>query len=257
MTHSDEVKIMLLGKGGDGKSNTGNTIFREKIFTVVSSASSTSAACEVGTKIVNGKTLTVIDTPGLFGSNLPDDRLKQVIQNRITESSSGIHAFIIVLRVGTYTDQEANIIEKVMEMFGKDILQFTVVLFTHGDQLDDDQTIEDFVEKNSVLKELVKKCGGRCHVLDNKYWNQKKEGYRSNRVQVERLLNTIDRMVRENGGACYIKDMLPTEEERQEEKENFRNRLGPLLRRTVLPVLKGLWDILQWILRLLSGIWRP
>ncbi|XP_030635226.1 GTPase IMAP family member 7-like [Chanos chanos] len=204
---------MILGKRGDGKSSSCNTIFGEKLFTVISSPSSTSDACEVETRIVNGKKLKVIDTPGFFDPDLSDDKLKQAIEKSVTPFR--VDVFIIVLRVRLCTVQEADIIEKVVVMFGEDVLKSTVVLFTHGDQLDDEQTIEDFVEKNSVLKDFVEKCGGRCHVLDNKYWNQQKEGYRSNSVQAEKLLNTIEKMVGENKGECSTIDMSQNEEEEQ------------------------------------------
>ena len=59
--------------------------------------------------------------------------------------------------------------------------------------------------KSEDLKKLVEKCGGRYHVIDNKRWNQEHE-YRSNSVQLEKLLNTIEEMA--NNGCCYTPTML-------------------------------------------------
>ncbi|KAL1277429.1 hypothetical protein QQF64_024102 [Cirrhinus molitorella] len=81
----------------------------------------------------------------------------------------------------------------------------SLVLFTHGEQLEG-QTIEEFVKKSEELKEYVDKCGGRCHVIDSKYWKNSWWGYKSNRFQVKNLLDTIDKMRKENG--CYTNELL-------------------------------------------------
>lgn len=115
-------------------------------------------------------------------------------------------------------------VRRITKTFGKDVLRYAVVLFTHGDNLNKGQTIEEFVSKNSELQQLVDKCGGRCHVIDNKYWNHQKRGYRSNRVQVENLLNTIEVMVKRNGGERYTNEMLKSVRREVQETEDEINR---------------------------------
>ncbi|KAJ0055959.1 hypothetical protein NL108_017051, partial [Boleophthalmus pectinirostris] len=66
------------------------------------------------------------------------------------------------------------------------VFRFTIVVFTHGDQLPENTDILAFVEQSEGLKELVLACGGRCHVVDNKYWTkerQKGDPQRSNEFQ--------------------------------------------------------------------------
>ncbi len=71
------------------------------------------------------------------------------------------------------------------------------------------------MKANSQLQELVDKCGGRRLVIDNKYWNNCHSGDKSNRVQVKNLMETIDKMVKENG--CYSNELLQTVEEEIQE----------------------------------------
>ncbi|XP_051772018.1 GTPase IMAP family member 7-like isoform X3 [Ctenopharyngodon idella] len=106
------------------------------------------------------------------------------------------------------------------------VLKHTVILFTHGEQLEG-ETIEAFMEDCPQLQELVDKCGGRCHVIDSKYWNKRKRGNKSNRVQVKNLLKTIDKMVNENG--CYTNELLQNmEKDIQEEMKNItEDKLHP------------------------------
>ncbi|TNN25816.1 GTPase IMAP family member 7 [Liparis tanakae] len=150
--------------------------------------------------------------------------MKSAILRCITEFAPGPHVFLIVLKVERYTEQEQAVIAKMHEYFSDEVFQFATVLFTHGDQLREEQTIENFICDNKLVMELVKKCGGRCHVIDNKYWkNNPEEEYRNNQVQVEKLLKTIDQMVKANNGAYYTNEMLQkVEESKKREEQRIR-----------------------------------
>ncbi|XP_056298952.1 GTPase IMAP family member 7-like isoform X2 [Pseudoliparis swirei] len=212
---SDSKRIVLLGKTGVGKSSVANTIFGEPLFKIGHSVNSETKECQAETKPVNGGNITLIDSPGFFDTDQPEDEMKSAIVRCITEFAPGPHAFLIVIKVERYTLQEQAVIAKMHQYFSEEFFQFATVLFTHGDQLPEGKTIESFIRDNKLVMELVKKCGGRCHVIDNKYWkNNPQEEYRSNRVQVKKLLKTIEEMVKANKGGCYTNEMLQAVEER-------------------------------------------
>ncbi len=164
--------------------------------------------------MVGGRTVSVIDTPGFFDTGLEEEFVKTLIIKSIIECAPAVDALVIVLKVQRFTRQEIEILDKIVEYFGEEAFNHAVFLFTHGAELEG-QTIEAFVQKNPKLQEFVDKCGGRCHVVDNKHWNDC-HVYRSNKFQVKNLLDTIDKMVEENGRFTN-ELLLNTEEEVQEE----------------------------------------
>ncbi|XP_072232292.1 GTPase IMAP family member 7-like [Leuresthes tenuis] len=204
-----DLRVVLVGKTGAGKSSFAEAIFGEKVFEMDDSANSGTSECQSATREVNGRNITVIDTPGFFDNRKNIDNLKAEILKCITECSSGPHAFLIFLKVEKFTEHEKQMVSEIKETFSEEAFKHAVVVFTHGDQLRDGMTIGEFVSENEDLQDLLEKCGGRCHVVDNKYWkNNQQDEYRNNQIQVGNLLNTITEMV--NNGGFYTNGMLQT-----------------------------------------------
>ncbi|XP_033839207.1 GTPase IMAP family member 7-like [Periophthalmus magnuspinnatus] len=175
----NSLRIVLLGKHGSGKSSLG-----EKIFRVSYRSDSKIRSVQTHSRTLKERKVTLIDTPGVVGTQGVGWERAELEGHCewlscLVQCAPGPHALLLV-----------------MPMF-----RFTIVIFTHGDQLPENTDILEFVEENTELAKLVQACGGRCHVVDNKYWTkdqQKEDPQRSNEFQVEAILNTVEKMVDEN-----------------------------------------------------------
>ncbi|XP_001920359.4 GTPase IMAP family member 8 [Danio rerio] len=234
-----EVRLVLLGKTGVGKSATANTIIGRNRFNSSSSSRSQTKQCQSETRLRSSKQISVIDTPGLYDTELGEKEIITEIAKCITYASPGPHAFIIVIKVGRFTEEEKNTVQQLKEVFGEQMEKYSMIIFTHKDQLEEKKTIEQFLQDSDPnLKELVESCGKRFLCLDNKS---------ASFPQFKDLISKVEEMVEENGGEHFSSEMFEEIQKRIEEiqKQKLKEKVKQFKKKHT-EVTRTEWQKIYW-----------
>ncbi|KAL8577804.1 hypothetical protein ACOMHN_054554 [Nucella lapillus] len=201
----DELRVVLLGKTGAGKSSLGNTLIGRKVFEVYPGMGSGTYERQVCTRIRFGTKLQVTDTPGLFDTHRQEAEVAAEVRDTVMAVPPGPHILILVLRCDSrFTQEEYSVFTKLKTMFGASICRHMIVVFNGIDHLDDSP-----VTQRAALDEEVQMYTGKLrHVLDDvsyRYYGVTNKASRSTR----------------DAAACEVIDMM-----KSLAAENFWTYLG-------------------------------
>ncbi|XP_047962898.1 immune-associated nucleotide-binding protein 9-like [Salvia hispanica] len=192
---------------GNGKSATANSLLGREAFESLHSLGGVTAACKLDTSVFDdGRILNVIDTPGLFDSSVDSNAMAKEIAQCINLAKDGIHALLFVLSLrNRFSDEEASAFHTLCHIFGAKIAEYMIVVFSHGDALRKNTSLDDFLAKNcpDQLKETLKKCGNRYLVFNNCIEDEEKLS-----KQRQELLSLVDTVVEVNGGNPYTNHLF-------------------------------------------------
>ncbi|XP_039976722.1 GTPase IMAP family member 8 isoform X1 [Xiphias gladius] len=191
-----ELRLLLLGWKGVGKSSVGNSILGRRYF----ESGQETELCLRRQALVSGRRVTIVDTPGWdwFSVRRTPKRIRQESQRGAALLRPGPHTLLLVLPVvsSLTARKRRTLLAHIETLFGDSACLHTMVLFSCGDWLGRTPIEEHILRGGRELQRLLEYCGNYYHVLDSKTPGKDRS--------VSVLLDKIEEMIRENGDKAFL-----------------------------------------------------
>jgi len=182
-----EIRLVLLGRKGAGKTSAGRTILDGAGGL---EPGKPTEECAKRWADVWGRRVTVVDTPGwewYYPLNGTPGWVRRETLRGTTLCPPGPHALLLVVRSrASVTEAFLAQVAEHLEPLGAAAWERTLVVFTRADRRSGGGS-----DGGGALRKLLEKCGNRCHALDT--------GRKGDGGPVRDLLRKVEEMV-ERGG---------------------------------------------------------
>ncbi|KAI4800708.1 hypothetical protein KUCAC02_007149 [Chaenocephalus aceratus] len=166
-----------------------------------------------------GRQVEVVSSGSWFGSGCDPQERRRNISSFISLSSPGPHAFLLCLPLNQSSDAEALALQVLDQLLGSSAIRTrTFILFTHTEELQEDETLEEYLLTwRKDLLQLVETCGARYHTFER--------GERA----VEQLMEKVEQVESSESGEKHFSCDLYREAEervRRRQEEMAKQRKG-------------------------------
>lgn len=164
------LRVILLGPAGGGRTSLAETLLgrpdtREHSVSLMESTKRS--------RVMDGREVTVIDTPDLLGTSLGNGKRATEALRGLQLATPGPHAFLLVLHAPGSSEginqDAAREIQALTGLFGDEAAEYIIPVLTHADRLARGRTADKLVEVNAGgLKKALSLCGQRPELVDNR-----------------------------------------------------------------------------------------
>jgi GTP-binding protein len=153
----DSLTVVVMGKGGVGKSSTVNSLVGERVAVVSAFQSETTRPLQCS-RARAGFTLNIIDTPGLVEGGCVNDQAVDIIRRFLLNKTIDVMLYVDRLDGYRVDNLDKQVMRAITRCFGSQIWRIGIVVLTHA-QLSPADGVEylEFVSKRSAaLQEAIR-----------------------------------------------------------------------------------------------------
>ncbi|CAH1441439.1 unnamed protein product [Lactuca virosa] len=162
----DRLTILVMGKGGVGKSSTVNSIIGERAVTV-SAFQSEALRPTMVSRERSGFTLNIIDTPGIVEGGYVNDQALEIIKRFLLNKTIDVLLYVDRLDAYRVDTLDGQIVKAISNSFGQEIWRKAIVVLTHAQLSPPDcLSYDEFLAKRSEALLKVVYRGARFRKLD-------------------------------------------------------------------------------------------
>ena len=177
----------MLGKNELDNGRVGNLILGRDAFQTEALEVSEEYVSERVTGQVEGRPITVINTPDLFHPQHTQHELSVAVKECVAQSAPEPRVFLLVLQHDSFSEEDRHKVKAILNLFSDEAMNYTIVLTTVRNA--QHVSTSDAGEKEDPLGLIIQECKMRHQIFDE-----------INRFsQVLKLFEKIDKMMEENG----------------------------------------------------------
>lgn len=145
--------VAVVGITGGGKSSTCNTMAgrSHKQFRLSNSLTSVTSTASYLDYQFGDEEWRVIDTPGLFDTNRPDDDIQGEVARIASYAPHGVTAFVFVVPRGRFTAEHERALRELVTLFGPEVKAHCVVAITSATDPGNDRQL---LTRDALLDEV-------------------------------------------------------------------------------------------------------
>ncbi|XP_066511935.1 GTPase IMAP family member 9-like, partial [Hoplias malabaricus] len=200
-----EIRVILLGMKCSDISIVGNRILGRDAFEIDTPLSSVKQQSERARGTVEGRYITLINTPHLFDTEVSQEELTQRVKECVSLCAPGPHGIVLILQMDNFTERDRNRVHAILSTFSEEALNYTMVLTT----LDMEPGTSVDPGGESIVQEVIVECRHRHLDLS--------------RFSSAAFVELMEGIVKENGGSLtceiYEEATEPLDDEETEDQE--------------------------------------
>ncbi|KAJ8032131.1 Toll-interacting protein B [Holothuria leucospilota] len=163
----DKLNVILVGRGGNGKSSVGNTIMGKECFPHGTIWRQQTVQLERLQK--DNFEINVMDTPNLFNERQKMSaapRMMEILKTAM-DFPDGIDLFLIVCRSDIRCGDEDKILDELEKMYGSSVFGRSLLVLTRVKEFLQNTTLEEGLKAKEDLWHLCTRVQGRVIAIQN------------------------------------------------------------------------------------------